>query len=61
MSNLTLFIVGSLVTLLVAASMTLLIWGAVLDGRQQPDDQKAEREEAARSETDRMLQVVDIA
>ena len=35
MSNLGLFIVGTLVTLLVAASMALLIWGAVLDGRDE--------------------------
>jgi hypothetical protein len=44
MSNLGLFVVGTLVTLLVTASMGLLFWGAILDGR----DEKArlEREQA---------------
>lgn len=44
MSNLSLFIVGALVTLLVTASMALLIWGAVLDGRAQREFEEAERE-----------------
>ena len=35
MSNLGLFVVGTLVTLLVMASMALLCWGAVLDGRDE--------------------------
>ena len=45
MSNLALFVVGSFVTLLVAASLTLLVWGAVLDGRYN-DEKRAEETEA---------------
>jgi hypothetical protein len=44
MSNLGLFIVGTLVTLLVTASMGLLFWGAILDGRDQEARREAERE-----------------
>lgn len=60
MSNLALFVVGSLVTLLVAASMTLLVWGAVLDSRDQrafEEDQRA----AARERDQQRLHVVDAA
>ena len=35
MSNLALFAVGALVTLIVAAALALLAWGAVLDGRDE--------------------------
>ena len=52
MSNLGLFVVGSLVTLLVAASMALLIWGAVLDGRYNDArraDERARRVRATES------------
>jgi hypothetical protein len=34
MSTAGLFVAGTLVTLLVTASMALLIWGAVLDGHE---------------------------
>ena len=44
MSNLGLFVVGTLVTLLVAASMALLIWGAILDGRDEAARRADERE-----------------
>jgi hypothetical protein len=46
MSNLGLFIVGTLVTLLVTASMGLLFWGAILDGRDEKARLEAEREHA---------------
>ena len=46
MSTLGLFVAGTLVTLLVAASMTLLIWAAVLDGRDEHARLEAEREAA---------------
>lgn len=46
MSNLGLFIVGTLVTLLVTASMGLLFWGAILDGRDESARREAERERA---------------
>jgi hypothetical protein len=61
MTNLELFVVGTLVTLLVTASMTLLIWGAVLDGRDQQEHQRAEREASESRARDRALRMVDAA
>jgi hypothetical protein len=61
MSNLGLFIVGTFVTLLVIASMALLIWGAILDGRDQQEHQKAAREATERRSRDQALHVVDAA
>ena len=55
MSNLGLFIIGTLVTLLVAASMALLIWGAVLDGR----DEEASRAAAREASESKRLRVLD--
>lgn len=56
MSNLGLFVAGTLVTLLVTASMALLFWGAVLDGREQA------RLDAERDNTrQKDLRVVDAA
>lgn len=46
MSNLGLFILGTIVTLLVTASMGLLFWGAILDGRDEKARLEAERERA---------------
>lgn len=43
MSNVAVFAVGLLVTLLVAGAMTLLIWGALIDGRED-DQRRAENE-----------------
>ncbi len=45
MSNVALFAVGLLVTLLVAGAISLLIWGALLDGREN-DEWRAEVEQA---------------
>jgi hypothetical protein len=56
MSNLGLFIVGTLVTLLVTASMGLLFWGAILDGR----DEKAARLEAEQTRQ-KNIRVADAA
>jgi hypothetical protein len=60
MSNLGLFAIGTLVTLIVAAAMALLIWGAVQDGRDQREYERAESDTAQRrlGET---LHVVDAA
>jgi len=41
MTNVAVFAVGLLVTLLVAAAMALLIWGAIIDGRED-DDRRAD-------------------
>jgi len=57
MSNLGLFIVGTLVTLLVTGAMALLIYGAVLDGRDEQARLDAERDTARQ----RNLRVVDAA
>ena len=43
MSNVAVFAVGLLVTLLVAGAMSLLIWGAVIDGRED-EERRAENE-----------------
>ena len=57
MSNLGLFVVGTLVTLLVTSSMALLFWGAVLDGRDEDARRAAERE----ASESKGLRVVDAA
>jgi hypothetical protein len=57
MSNLGLFIVGTLVMLLVTGSMALLFWGAVLDGRDEQARRSAERDTARQKD----LRVVDAA
>jgi hypothetical protein len=60
MSNLALFVVGALVTLLVAASMALLAWGAILDGRYQREHEEAQRE-TARQKDEKRLHAVEAA
>ena len=57
MSNLGLFVAGTLVTLLVTASMALLFWGAVLDGRDEQARLDAERDNTRQKD----LRVVDAA
>ena len=57
MSNLGVFVVGTLVTLLVVSSMALLFWGAVLDGRDEKARRAAERE----ASESKGLRVVDAA
>jgi hypothetical protein len=37
-----LFLLGTLVTLIVGAALTLLIWGAILDGRDEEERRLAE-------------------
>ena len=57
MSQVGLFVAGTLVTLLVTASMALLVWGAVLDGRDEQARLDAERDNARQKD----LRVVDAA
>jgi len=45
MSNLAVFAVGLLVTLLVSGALSLLIWGAIIDGRED-DERRAENTHA---------------
>jgi hypothetical protein len=59
MNNLQLFVVGTLVTLLVTASMALLIWGAILDGRDERARLDAEHQAATQGQ--RTIRVVDAA
>jgi hypothetical protein len=49
MNSIGLFIVGTFVSLLVLASVALLSWGAVLDGREQAR-QSAEADAAPRAD-----------
>ncbi len=41
MTNVAVFAVGLLVTLMIAAAMALLVWGAILDGREDEERQEA--------------------
>jgi hypothetical protein len=61
MSNLGLFVVGTFVTLLVLGMITLLAWGAVLDGRYDAEQRAAgpPTDPDAKDGTD--LQAVDAA
>jgi len=45
MSNVAVFAVGLLVTLLVAGAVSLLVWAAIVDGREE-DERRAENEHA---------------
>ena len=45
MSNVAVFAVGLLVTLIVAGAMALLVWGAIIDGRED-DERRADNEHA---------------
>jgi hypothetical protein len=47
MSNVGLFIIGTFVSLLVAGSVGLLSWGAVLDGRDERERLRVLEEDAA--------------
>lgn len=50
MSNVAVFAVGLLVTLMVASAMALLIWGAVIDGRED-GERRADNEHSTGAET----------
>ena len=60
MSNIGLFAVGAVVTLLVVAALALLVWGAVLDGRYE-NEQQAAAEDARRARQDPALHATDAA
>jgi len=61
MSNIGLFAVGVVVTLLVAASLALLFWGAILDGRYEKEQRAAAEDAAARKRQDPALHAIDAA
>jgi len=43
MSNVALFALGGVVTLLVGGALALLVWGAILDGRYNEEQREARR------------------
>ena len=61
MSNAGLFAVGAVVALLVAASLALLFWAAVLDGRYEHEHQEAESDALEARRRDAGRHVVDAA
>ncbi len=61
MSNIGLFAVGTVVTLLVVAALGLLVWGAILDGRYENEQRTAADDAAARAKRDRALHAIDAA
>jgi len=61
MSNLGLFAVGVVVTLLVVASLSLLVWGAILDGRDENERRAAADDASPRATRDPALHAIDAA
>ena len=61
MSNVGLFAVGAVVTLLVLAALALLLWGAILDGRDESEQQAAREDAAKRARQDLPLHAIDAA
>ncbi len=62
MSNIGLFALGAAVTLLVASSVALLVWGAILDGRDETERRAADNESSPNLLSEQQaLRVVDAA
>jgi hypothetical protein len=61
MSNLALFAVGCFVTLLVGAAVSLLVLGAILDGRDEAQSRESERLRRAADPQAQGLHVIDAA
>ena len=61
MSNVGLFVGGTFVTLIVVASLSLLVWGAILDGRDEHAYQAAEHDAAELHKTSRTPHLLDAA
>ena len=61
MSNAGLFALGTVVTLLVAASLSLLVWGAILDGRYEHEQQGADGDAPEPLRRDHAPRIVDAA
>jgi len=61
MSNIGLFAVGAVVTLLVGASLSLLIWGAILDGRDENERRAAADDASPRATQNPALHATDAA
>ncbi len=61
MSNIGLFAVGAVVTLLVVAALALLVWGAVLDGRYENEQRAAAEDASTRARQDPAFHGIDAA
>ena len=61
MSNLGLFAVGFVVTLLVLAALALLVWGAILDGRYDTEQRAVSEDASTRARHDPALHAIDAA
>ena len=61
MSNVGLFIVGTFVSLLVTASLALLSWGAVLDGRYAREQLSAANDAPGHRGIDQASHAIDAA
>ncbi len=61
MSNLGLFAVGVVVTLLVVAALALLVWGAIMDGRYDNEQRAAAEDASSRARHDPALHAIDAA
>jgi len=61
MSNVGLFAVGAVVTLLVLAALALLFWGAILDGRYENEQRAVAEEASTRASRNPALHTVDAA
>lgn len=61
MSNIGLFAVGAVVTLLVVAALALLFWGAILDGRYENEQRAAAEDASTRARQDPALHGIDAA
>lgn len=61
MSNVGLFAVGAVVTLLVVAALALLVWGAVLDGRYENEQRAAAEDASTRARQDPVLHGIGAA
>jgi hypothetical protein len=61
MNHLGLFVAGVAVTLIVAASLALLVWGAILDGREEAHQRalRFQHELEARRKRPRAVPITD--
>ena len=61
MSNVALFLMGALVTLIVVAATGVLVWGATLDGRYDREQRLRLAKSVEQLTPERELHVVDAA
>jgi hypothetical protein len=61
MSSVALFALGMAVTLLVGASISLLVWGAILDGRYDDEQRASVRDDRRPAGGDERLRAAESA